>query len=411
VNPQIFSFTGIDQPKLKSPIKRAVNHGMNAPFPPPKPGLAKPGLAKPGLMARLFGRDEIATALGDEPSSPARQHFDQRHGGKIADLCDWLAVAGLDPTPDTLALGWHVATAAGEVGLSIVESARDADGHIPALAIPQLMIAMGLRQDRRALNAMIDQARLNVGSAQALTGESSAAIADYRAAIAVPAKAIDDPRRATAAIAEMQGLTHALLERTLAAEVELRATASVMGELRERLAETQRQALADPLTELPNRRAFEAALADGLAACGEGNTLSVAFVDLDHFKAVNDTHGHAAGDRVLKHVAGLLAQLSGDNCHVARHGGEEFALVFAGVNASEAHSRLDEARMALSDAVLLNRETAQPIGRLSFSAGIAQYHAGETSSRLLARADAALYEAKANGRDQLRIAAPPSGAE
>jgi diguanylate cyclase len=373
---------------------------MNAPFPPPKTG----------LIARLFGREETEAAP-DVILSAAQQAFAGRHREAIGALCTWLADAGLDPTPDTLALGWQMQTAAGEVGHSIVDSARDAEGHIPALAVPQLMIALGLRQDRRALNAMIDEARHNVGNAQALTGDSSAAIADYRAALAVPAKAIHDPVRATAAIAEMQVLTQALLERTMAAEVELRATASVMGELRERLAETQRQALADPLTELPNRRAFEAALAEGLTKCEQGGTLSVAFVDLDHFKAVNDTHGHATGDRVLKHVAGLLAGLSGDNCHVARHGGEEFALVFAGLNASEAHVRLDAARIALTEENLLNRENAQPIGRLSFSAGIAQFHSGESSSRLLARADAALYAAKAGGRDQLRIAAPPVGGE
>jgi diguanylate cyclase len=372
---------------------------MTMPFTPPRPT----------MLHRLFGRTDHGAVAVNEAIPAARTSFNQRFGAAFDRMADWLAEACLDPTPDTLALAWHMTTAAGEVGLSIVASARATDGHIPTLAVPQLMIALGLRQDRRALNAMIDQARSNVGSAQALTGDSSAAIADYRAAIAVPAGAIDDPRRRGAAIAEMQGLTQSLLERTLAAEVELRATASVMGELRERLAETQRQALADPLTELPNRRAFESALADGLSECSEEGTLSVAFVDLDHFKAVNDTHGHATGDRVLKHVAGLLQQLSGENCHVARHGGEEFALIFAGLNASEAFSRLDSARSAMANASLINRDTAQPIGQLSFSAGVAQFHPGETSSRLLGRADAALYEAKAGGRDQIRIAPPPSG--
>jgi diguanylate cyclase len=322
-------------------------------------------------------------------------------------MCAWLAEAALDPTPDTLALAWHASHAVGEAGLSVIERTREPDGHIPGIAIPQLMIALGLRQDRRALNAMIDEAKSNVGSAQAVTGQSSAAMADYRAALTVPAQAIGNPHTAGAAIAEMQGLTSTLLERTRAAEAELRATANVMGELRERLAETQRLAMADPLTELPNRRAFEAALAESLATYAQDGVMSIAFVDLDHFKAVNDAHGHATGDRVLKHVASLLSQLSGDNCHVARHGGEEFALVFAGINASEAYARLNEAREALGNAVLLNRENAQPIGQLSFSAGIAQLHPNESSSRLLARADAALYAAKAAGRDRILIAAPP----
>ncbi|MGL4312956.1 MAG: GGDEF domain-containing protein, partial [Sphingomonas sp.] len=283
---------------------------MNAPFASPRPG----------LFDRWFGQPR---ALDDPiwtPSCSSSKAFDQRHGLAIAAMCDWLAAAALDPTPDTLALAWQASHASGEVGHAMIDAARDADGHIPALTIPQLMIALGLRQDRCALNAMINEAKSNVGSAQALTGQSSAAIADYRAALAIPAQAIADPHRAVAAIAEMQALTSSLLDRTRAAEAELRATASVMGELRERLAETQRQALADPLTGLPNRRAFEGALAQSLADCeehGEAATMTVAFVDLDHFKAINDAHGHATGDRVLKYVAGLLARLSGDNCHVA----------------------------------------------------------------------------------------------
>lgn len=377
---------------------------MNAAFRPPQP------VPRAGLIDRWFSKSVSTEAGGNSARSAARQTFDARNGASVDAICDWLADAKLDPTPDTLALAWHARHSTGEIGLSIVESARDASGLIPIIAVPQLLIALGLRQDRRALNAMIDAAKSNVGTAQALTGESSAAIADYRAAIAVPAQAIRDPRRASEAIAEMQGLTQALLERTLVAEVELRATAEVMGELRERLAETQRQALADPLTELPNRRAFDLALADAMLACEAGQIMTVGFVDLDHFKAVNDGHGHATGDRVLRHVAHLLSRLSGDNCHVARHGGEEFALVFAGLNASEAYVRLDQARIALGEAVLLNRDNAQPIGRLSFSAGIAQYHHGECSSHLLSRADTSLYIAKNNGRDQIRIAAPPAHA-
>ncbi len=364
---------------------------------------------RPSVLGRLFGRPHVDSLFGDVSKTPARLAFDARHGAAIDALCDWLSDAELAPCPDALLLAWHATGAAGDLAHGLIDAARDADGAIPPAAVAALLVALGLRQDRRALNAMIDEARANVGSAQAVTGESSAAIADYRAAIAVPAQAIHDPHRASMAISEMQGLTQALLDRTRIAEKELRATASVMGELRERLAETQRQALADPLTDLPNRRAFDIALADALDDCERAGTLSVAFVDLDHFKTVNDNHGHATGDRVLRHVAGLLSRLSGDNCHVARHGGEEFALVFAGLNASEAFRRLDVARAALSEAALVNRDTAQPIGHLSFSAGIAQFHHGESASRLLARADAALYAAKAGGRDQICIGAPPAG--
>jgi diguanylate cyclase len=191
---------------------------MNAPYIPPKTGQSP----KTGLIARWFGGRGDAPADAPHFGSQAERQFAARHNANIEALCAWLAAAGLEPSADTLALGWHAVTGVGEVGLSLIASARDADGHIAPTSVPQLMIALGLRQDRRAINAMIDQAKVNVGSAQAVTGDSSAAIADYRAAIAVPANAIKDPSRARAAITEMQGLTQSLLERTFAAEIEQR---------------------------------------------------------------------------------------------------------------------------------------------------------------------------------------------
>lgn len=361
---------------------------------------------KTGLIARFFGaRDAGADAAlidGDSIGVPAEFHH--RHGAKIEEMCVWLAQAGLEPTTDTLSLAWHMLTGSGQAGFALVAKARDEDGRIDMAAVPHLMIALGLRPDRRAINAMIDAAKFNVDNAQALTGDSSAALADYRTAMADPIDALADPNRAKAALSDVQLLTSALLERTLTAEGELRKTAEVMSELRERLAETQKQALADPLTKLPNRRAFELALSKGLEACDKDRPLCVAFIDIDHFKRVNDSHGHATGDRVLCYVAKMLSRLSNDNCHVARHGGEEFALIFEGLNAKESFDRLDEARQALADASLRNRDNGEPIGKLSFSAGLAQHKRGESASRLLARADAALYAAKAAGRDNIHLA-------
>src|SRR3546814_14337675 len=106
-----------------------------------------------------------------------------------------------------------------------------------------------------------------------------------------------------------------------------------------------RDAELDYLTGLPNRRAFELLLdrhhKEARAAL---EPLSVAFCDIDEFKKVNDLHGHEAGDRVIKAIADTLARISNDHCHVARHGGEEFVMLFRGLTPTEAAAKPDDAR-------------------------------------------------------------------
>ena len=154
------------------------------------------------------------------------------------------------------------------------------------------------------------------------------------------------------------------------------------------LAQLDGQAHSDPLTALPNRRAWDEALAKALAA---NATTCVAMIDLDHFKRYNDRHGHAAGDRLLRSCA--LAWKShlrlGDT--LARVGGEEFAVLLPGCSLNDARGILERLRRAT------------PSGATA-SVGVAERLAGESASEVMARADAALYEAKETGRNQLRAA-------
>ena len=140
--------------------------------------------------------------------------------------------------------------------------------------------------------------------------------------------------------------------------------------------------------------------------------LCVAFCDIDHFKRINDTHGHEAGDRVLKLVADSLARITNDSCHVARHGGEEFVMLFRGQTLTEAQAKLDSLREALADRRLVNRANDQPFGQVTFSAGIADVFACGDPRTALRAADTALYRAKLNGRNRIELAskddcAPP----
>jgi diguanylate cyclase len=164
------------------------------------------------------------------------------------------------------------------------------------------------------------------------------------------------------------------------------------------------EADVDHLTGLPNRRAFERRLVSAaMEARTKGEPLSLAFCDLDHFKMINDRHGHEAGDRVLCALATSLMEYAGDQFFVARHGGEEFVLLFYGLDKNAAYQRLDALRAAQATRLLMNRDNRQPFGKITFSGGVAEVTEEADTRSALARADAALYRAKEEGRNRVMV--------
>jgi len=163
------------------------------------------------------------------------------------------------------------------------------------------------------------------------------------------------------------------------------------------LADTQRAARTDPLTGMMNRRTFETEAAKRMAA-SDGGLLVMA--DMDHFKRLNDTHGHQAGDRALCLFARVLKDSLRSDDLAARYGGEEFILLVPGVGLSEGVAILERAREALADA--LRGSSVPPF---TCSMGVSQYPVdGVEVSELTEVADAALYQAKRNGRNRVEVA-------
>jgi diguanylate cyclase len=201
------------------------------------------------------------------------------------------------------------------------------------------------------------------------------------------------------AVEEVVRMASSMLDRVLSAETRLAAATGEAEELRKKLEEARDDARRDPLTGLPNRRAFEAAFDDALASKVQ---VSVALCDIDRFKSVNDRFGHAVGDRVLKAIAEALR--SGCDEHVvARYGGEEFVVLFIGLSVADAFSALDGARTAVAAKRYRLRESDRPLGALTFSGGLTPVASGETLGAVLGRADRLLYAAKAAGRNRVSI--------
>lgn len=219
-------------------------------------------------------------------------------------------------------------------------------------------------------------------SATAATGEFSRELASR-----LPDLSTVDP-------AALQRLVTIAVERVRRAERELAATSAEVEQLRQRLETAQGDAEKDALTGLPNRRGIDAHLA---GTCGSGDAV-LALCDIDWFKSYNDRYGHAVGDRVLKTVATSLREsLSG--AFVGRWGGEEF-IVVAKARMAEGVALIERAKAELGTRHFKLRETDEPMGRITFSAGVVPLPAArEELEAALAGADALLYRAKAGGRD------------
>ncbi len=173
---------------------------------------------------------------------------------------------------------------------------------------------------------------------------------------------------------------------------------------KEDVAELEHRASTDALTGLANRRSFDASLAAMLAAGRSGAALGcIALFDLDRFKWINDRHGHAMGDLVLKQFAAIVGSTVRSSDVVARFGGEEFVVLLGGASSDEARMVCERVRRRF-EALGLRNDKGMTIDA-TVSAGLARIDAGETAEGILKAADDALYRSKAQGRNRLTLAA------
>ena len=212
----------------------------------------------------------------------------------------------------------------------------------------------------------------------------------------------NEPRHlADAALASLRDLAG-----VLESELHRRQLALANGDMIRELGEARRRSMVDPLTSVWNRAGLDTILARELdSASMRGSQLSVAMLDLDYFKQVNDRYGHGVGDTVLSEVARRLRVAARPIDSVARYGGEEFVVVLPGCGAADAQAVAERLRSRIADPAVVVGESLSI--DVTASIGVATAEPGEPATVLLTRADVALYDAKRNGRDQV-VAAQPS---
>jgi len=228
---------------------------------------------------------------------------------------------------------------------------------------------------------------------------------DYGSSLQGHAQRLDSAKDVHVPVTELLGMVRVMIDNTSEMEKKMRRSEQQARSLRRKLEVAVRTAEEDELTGLPNRRAFEKSFESEFAkAREEMQPLVIGFCDIDHFKKINDNHGHDAGDRVLKAVSQSLLRVTSESCFVARHGGEEFVVLFRGKTLDQSMQLLDGIRMELESRRMIDRKTKQPIGQVTFSAGLADVFAYADKRTALGAADGALYKAKSQGRNRIVIA-------
>jgi diguanylate cyclase len=182
----------------------------------------------------------------------------------------------------------------------------------------------------------------------------------------------------------------------------LKKSSEEVERLRGELELVQGLALSDPLTGLLNRRGFEQQRQRLCGSSATGFTLLV--IDIDHFKAINDAHGHLLGDRVIVAVANMLRSCVGERGPIARMGGEEFAVLLSHTSSAGGVELAERIRSSIEHGKIRRADTDETIGNVTVSLGVASCGENEQFESMLARADGALYRSKTAGRNRLTVA-------
>jgi diguanylate cyclase len=356
-----------------------------------------------GLGAVPRGDEEIAgVEVGQAAPEPAEAEDprERRRRQLLGDIGSFLLTHRLEVNNFTLAVAHDVLTGADPKLARLLEERVISRQPVSMHWLEDACRSSGRNDGVAQLDALMVKLEHSIQDFGQTTVAAKSAASDYNSALEQHVNELEQVSKAGIVITELANIARLMLDRTREIEKEMSRSEIQTRSLQRSLEEARRSAEVDHLTGLPNRRAFENVLErETQVAMQAHEPMCVAICDIDHFKRVNDTHGHEAGDRVIRAVAQTLAKISNENCHVARHGGEEFVVVFRGKSIDEAWKVLDEARDAMAERRLVNRATDIPFGRITFSGGIADVFVHASPREAMKAADDALYAAKASGRN------------
>lgn len=278
---------------------------------------------------------------------------------------------------------------------------------LAASYLPKVKLNDQIRDAGDQLSKELDTVAKAIGAAQRSSSSYSQTLADV-------SKGLEDTELSPQAQELVQTLstaTRRVQKENKTLERQLKESTAEVNKLREHLEQVRRDATTDALTNLANRKSFDEELERACAeADATGRPVSLAVIDIDHFKTFNDTWGHQTGDQVIRYVASVIGRVAAPPRFAARYGGEEFGLIFPGEPSSIMRQTLEQIREEVNSKVLRRRSTNEQLGVVSISAGFAERRRGEPAHGLMERADAALYASKRGGRNRVSAAGAEASA-
>ena len=256
-----------------------------------------------------------------------------------------------------------------------------------------------LREAGERLQAALEQALGAISQGGSDVGQYGQALDAFKGTIGL-ARTLEQLKLVVRSVADE---TQRMAAKNRHLQSQLSDSSNQLEAMRKDLDSVRKEALTDALTGIANRKQFDQSLREAaMAAMEQDRPLSLLMIDIDHFKKFNDTHGHVMGDQVLKLVARTLTDCVKGRDTAARYGGEEFGIIMPDTRLANAVTVAEQIRKAVASRRIVKRNTSETLGAITLSVGVAQYRLGEPMTKLVQRADEALYAAKHGGRNRVQ---------
>jgi len=394
-------------PDVAAPLHATVQHALASPEGHADELIAELDAAQAELLA--FGATEVRAMQMAELCRRARQMLDQRQHlfGEMGQLCRELGASLVDLAEDD---SWAKGQCEAmnntlELGFS-GRGVRSVSEMLGGTRERQRALRDERSRAREALKSLIQQMLSELGELGEHTGRFQISVGRYAEAIE-KADSLESLAGAVREMVEESRSVQAVVSQTqqrLSSEHDKASELSKkVGELEDELRRLSSEVQTDQLTQIANRRGLIAAFTTEQAKVERdgGPQIALALLDIDNFKRLNDSLGHAAGDVALKSLAERVSQMLRPGDLVARYGGEEFVLMLPATPLDEAQQVLQRLQRSLTKS-LFSHEGKEVF--VTFSAGVTLYRQSETLEAALDRADVALYEAKHTGKNKACVA-------
>jgi diguanylate cyclase len=256
----------------------------------------------------------------------------------------------------------------------------------------------------RRISSDIQKVMADMSRSAAQAGEDAGQFGNALEKLSSELAGANKPNDGSSAVAALLGQTREMQQSVSTLRQRLDDSQEEIETLRREVIRAREAALVDGLTTLTNRKGFDRALADCLAAATKaGDSPSLIMADIDHFKRVNDSYGHVFGDKVIQAVARVLKESVKGRDTAARYGGEEFAILLPNTSLEGARALAEQIRGMIAHCRIKLHGSHELIGNITISLGIARHDGSEPATAFIARADSALYTSKEQGRNRVTV--------